>query len=150
MRRRDFITGIAGIGGCVVARGARAQQPAMLGFIHNASQSYFAPFATPFRAGLKEAGYVEGRNLAIEYRWAEGHSDRLPTPVAFMDELRERPDNRDIPVVVITAKDLTDEDRDRLNGGVERIIQKSDRDEMLRQLSREVSRCVKRQAATVA
>jgi len=82
MRRRDFITGIAGIGGSVVARGARAQQPTMLGFIHNASQSYFAPFATPFRDGLKEAGYVEGRNLAIEYRWAEGHSDRLPALVA--------------------------------------------------------------------
>jgi CheY-like chemotaxis protein len=65
----------------------------------------------------------------------------------FMDELRGRPDHQDIPVVVITAKDLTDEDRDRLNGGVERIIQKSDRDEMLRQLSREVNRCVKRQAA---
>ena len=67
----------------------------------------------------------------------------------FMDELRQRPDYREIPVVVITAKDLTDEDRDRLNGGVERIIQKSDRDEMLRQLSREVGRCVKRQAARV-
>jgi len=67
----------------------------------------------------------------------------------FMDELRARPDCQEIPVVVITAKDLTDEDRDRLNGGVERIIQKSDRDEMLRQLSREVSRCVKRQAARV-
>jgi adenylate cyclase len=65
----------------------------------------------------------------------------------FMDELRGRSDCQEIPVVVITAKDLTDEDRDRLNGGVERIIQKSDRDEMLRQLSREVSRCVKRQAA---
>ena len=49
--------------------------------------------------------------------------------------------------MVITAKDLTDEDRDRLNGGVERIIQKSDRDEMLRQLSREISKCVKRQTA---
>jgi hypothetical protein len=47
--------------------------------------------------------------------------------------------------VVITAKDLTQEDRDRLNGGVERIIQKSDRDEMLRQLSRELAKCVKRQ-----
>jgi len=67
----------------------------------------------------------------------------------FMDELRARPDCQEIPVVVITAKDLTNEDRDRLNGGVERIIQKSDRDEMLRQLSREVSRCVKRQAARV-
>ena len=49
--------------------------------------------------------------------------------------------------MVITAKDLTDADRDRLNGGVERIIQKSDRDEMLRQLTREISKCVKLQAA---
>ena len=63
----------------------------------------------------------------------------------FLDALRRRPDWQDIPVVVITAKDLTDEDRDRLNGGVERIIQKSDRDEMLRQLSRELTKCVKRQ-----
>jgi GAF domain-containing protein/CheY-like chemotaxis protein len=68
----------------------------------------------------------------------------------FLDELRGRPAWQDIPVVVITAKDLTDEDRDRLNGGVERIIQKSDRDEMLRQLSREISKCVKRQVARVA
>jgi CheY-like chemotaxis protein len=63
----------------------------------------------------------------------------------FLDELRSREDWQDIPVVVITAKDLTDEDRARLNGGVERIIQKSDRDEMLRQLSREISKCVARQ-----
>ena len=65
----------------------------------------------------------------------------------FLDELRSRPDWRDIPVVVITAKDLTDEDRNRLNGGVERIIQKSDRDEMLRQLGREITRCIKEQRA---
>jgi GAF domain-containing protein/DNA-binding response OmpR family regulator len=63
----------------------------------------------------------------------------------FLDELRRRSDWHGIPVVVITAKDLTQEDRDRLNGGVERIIQKSDRDEMLRQLSRELAKCVKRQ-----
>jgi signal transduction histidine kinase/DNA-binding response OmpR family regulator len=68
----------------------------------------------------------------------------------FMDELRGRPDWQEIPVVVITAKDLTEEDRDRLNGGVERIIQKSNRDEMLRQLSREISKCVKRQLTRVA
>jgi adenylate cyclase len=68
----------------------------------------------------------------------------------FLDELRSRSDWQHIPVVVITAKELTDEDRDRLNGGVERIIQKSDRDEMLRQLSREISKCVKRQSARVA
>jgi len=63
----------------------------------------------------------------------------------FLDELRRRPDGQDIPVLVITAKDLTDEDRNRLNGGVERIIQKSDRDEMLRQLCRAISKCVKLQ-----
>ena len=65
----------------------------------------------------------------------------------FIEELRRRPEWQDIPVVVITAKDLTDDERNRLNGGVERIIQKSDRDEMLRQLSREIKRCVKLQAA---
>jgi CheY-like chemotaxis protein len=65
----------------------------------------------------------------------------------FLDALRDRADWQDIPVVVMTAKDLTDEDRDRLNGGVERIIQKSDRDEMLRQLSRELIKCVKQQTA---
>jgi CheY-like chemotaxis protein len=68
----------------------------------------------------------------------------------FMDELRGRPDWQDIPVVIITAKDLTDQDRDRLNGGVERIIQKNDRDEMLRQLSREISKCVRRRSTRVA
>jgi CheY-like chemotaxis protein len=64
-----------------------------------------------------------------------------------LDKLRRRPNWQDIPVVVITAKDLTEEDRVRLNGGVERIIQKSGRDEMLRQLTREISKCVKRQTA---
>jgi CheY-like chemotaxis protein len=62
----------------------------------------------------------------------------------FLNELRGRTDWRDIPVVVVTARDLTQEDRGRLNGGVERIIQKSDRDEMLRQLTREIAACVKR------
>ena len=68
----------------------------------------------------------------------------------FMDELRRRTAWQDIPVVVITAKDLTKEDRDRLNGGVERVIQKSDRDEMLRQLSREIGKCVKGRSTRVA
>jgi CheY-like chemotaxis protein len=65
----------------------------------------------------------------------------------FLDELRRRPEWRDIPVVVVTAKDLTEEDRSRLNGGVERIIKKSERNEMLRQLTDEIARCVKRQTA---
>jgi CheY-like chemotaxis protein len=68
----------------------------------------------------------------------------------FLNELRGRVDLRDIPVVVITARDLTEADRSRLNGGVERVIQKSDRDEMLRQLSREIAACVKRRTGGAA
>ena len=68
----------------------------------------------------------------------------------FLNELRGRPVWQDIPVVVITAKDLTEVERNRLNGGVERIIQKTDRDEMLRQLSREISKCVKPQTTGIA
>jgi GAF domain-containing protein/DNA-binding response OmpR family regulator len=61
----------------------------------------------------------------------------------FLDELRARPEWLDIPVVVITSKDLTDDDRSRLNGGVERVIQKGERDEMLRRLTSELSKWVK-------
>ena len=68
----------------------------------------------------------------------------------FLDELRARPQWRDIPVVVITAKDLTDADRNRLNGGVERIIQKSERDEMLRRLTSELGKLVKPRSAEPA
>jgi CheY-like chemotaxis protein len=63
----------------------------------------------------------------------------------FIEALRGRPEWKEIPVIVITAKDLTAADRDRLNGGVERVIAKSDRDEMLRQLTGELKRCVNRQ-----
>jgi CheY-like chemotaxis protein len=68
----------------------------------------------------------------------------------FLDELRSRPELQNIPVVIVTAKDLTEEDRNRLNGGVERVIQKSDRDEMLRQLSRQISMRVKLRTKRVA
>jgi putative ABC transport system substrate-binding protein len=59
---------------------ARAQQKAMplIGFLSSASPGSFAPFLTAFKQGLGEAGYAEGQNIAIEYRWAEGQYDRLP------------------------------------------------------------------------
>src|SRR5262249_41043995 len=83
MRRRDFF-GVIG-GAATLPFAARAQQPAampIIGFLYSASPDGFAFFVTAFRNGLKETGYIEGRNVAVEYRWAEGHLDRLPTLAA--------------------------------------------------------------------
>ena len=67
----------------------------------------------------------------------------------FIEHLRHHAEWRDIPVVVVTAKDLTEEDHRRLNGGVERILQKDapTRDEMLKEVSATLARCVKRHRA---
>jgi putative tryptophan/tyrosine transport system substrate-binding protein len=76
MRRRDFTIVMIGAAGWPLA--ASAQRMPVVGFLNGASPEGYAIYVDGFRQGLKEAGFIEGDNVAIEYRWAEGRYDRLP------------------------------------------------------------------------
>src|SRR6476660_5628503 len=83
MRRRDFIKFASGVAAAWPLV-ARAQQPTMpvIGFLGSATPQSYATRLRAFRQGLKEAGYVEGQNVEIDYRWAEGQNNRLPALAA--------------------------------------------------------------------
>ena len=82
MRRREFITLMASAAPWPLT--ARAQQSTMpmIGLLGSESPDLWAAHMRAFSQGLKEAGYVEGRNVGIEYRWAQSHNDRLPALAA--------------------------------------------------------------------
>src|SRR5262245_6560495 len=90
MRRREFIGGAAAMSSSIWSLAAHAQQRALpvVGLLHGESPDGFAGMLDAFREGLKQFGFVEGQNVAIEYRWANGQNDRLPALAA--DLVRRR------------------------------------------------------------
>jgi putative ABC transport system substrate-binding protein len=82
IRRRTFITLLGGATAWPLTAHAQQRPMPVVGFLHSGTQDTWAPAVDAFRRGLSENGYAEGRDVAVEYRWAEGHYDNLPAMAA--------------------------------------------------------------------
>lgn len=95
MKRRALVGGLLAASGCAQSLAQRTSGPT-IGFLSGASADQWAPFVDAFRAGLAEEGFAEGRNVAIDYRWAEGRYERLPALARALVERR-------VALIVATA-----------------------------------------------
>ena len=80
MRRREFISLVGGVAATwpLAVRAQQAERKPVVGFLNAAIADHYTKFTNEFRRGLREMGFVEGQNVTVEYRWAEGHYERLP------------------------------------------------------------------------
>src|SRR5262249_36120598 len=94
LKRREFVTLLGGAAAWPLAARAQQQRLPVIGFVNSSSPHLYVRFIRAWQQGLGETGYAEGRNVAVEYRWAMGHYDRLP---ALVTELAG------LPVAVLAA-----------------------------------------------
>ncbi len=114
--RREFITVLGGTA-VVWPLTARAQQPAMpvIGFLNSGTREGFAHLLAAFHQSLNQAGFVEGRNVAIEYRWAEGQYDRLTALAADLVRRQDR-HSRDYHACGACSQGCNFHDPNRIHG----------------------------------
>jgi len=119
MKRRDFVQMLGGSAAWSCVAGVRASRTPVIGLLNGASAALSQNYVRPFHQGLDEAGYVEGRNVVVQYRWADGHYERLPALAA--DLIRQGVDviaatstpaglpakaaTKSIPIVFVTGSD---------------------------------------------